>query len=324
VLVCDFDDGQGDGTTTKRQRRALRVYDNRFLPTDRRPDLYLDPDLEEGGEVACHISDREDALPFGARMIEAGRASNGNNNNSNSNSSSTAAVPSSSQEWLWEGKGQFLAILVPYHRGRHYARNIRDFKPILKHLKRLHENGCVHGDVRGFNMAIVDEREGRLIDLDYGGRVRREDDPDDRKALGNYPRYPEGYKADLPDGFRVERKSGSPITARDDVFALAQFMFTCFKISREGRNAGAHLVDLQEELAQHVEDAADGDTASVLTINDALSQFADEAGWDLVPTLRFRRDLEKFGYSIALANSDSSVDRSVATFPATGSPSKRE
>lgn len=289
----------------------LRVYDNRFMHTDRRPDLYLDPELGEGGEVVCHILDRDDdALPFGARVEGTGSGSN-----------ETTGVTSSSREWLWERKGQFLAISVPHYRGRHYAKNIMDFKPILRHLKRLHEHGCVHGDVRGFNMVIVDEHEGHLIDLDYGGRVKRDDDSEEKKTLDNYPKYPEGYKIDLPDGFRMERESRSPITAKDDVFALAQFMFTAFRVSREGRKAGAHLVDLQEELAQSVEDAADNDETTVLTLNDALSQFADEAKWDLVPTLRLRRDLEKFGCTFA--QSDSSVERSVATFPATGSPSKR-
>jgi hypothetical protein len=286
------------------------VYDNRFMHTDRRPDLYLDPELNEGGEVVCQILDREDALPFGAR-IEANRASSVSN---------ATIITSNSREWLWEEKGQFLAILVPHYRGRHYAKNIMDFKPILKYLKWLHENGCVHGDVRGFNMAIVNEHEGRLIDLDYGGRVKRSDDSEEKKTLDNYPKYPEGYKTDLTDGLRMERESRSPITAKDDVFALAQFMFTYFEADMTELTIAA--LKRQRELLQLTLVAADDDEIDVLTLYDALCQFTDEAKWDLVPTLRLRRDLEKFGYNLAPSDFSDSVERSAATFPATGSPSK--
>ena len=111
------------------------MYDNRFMHTDRRPDLYLDADLGEGGRIVCQISDTarpEDALRFGAR-IEV----------DSSSTTSSKEISSSSRDWLWAKKGQFVAIVVPYRHGVHYATNIKDFKPILKHLRKLHEHGFV-------------------------------------------------------------------------------------------------------------------------------------------------------------------------------------
>jgi hypothetical protein len=163
------------------------VYDSRFMHTDRRPDLYLDEGLDEEGKIVCQIPDTEDALPFGARVELASSTGTGGGTRSGASSN---AILSSSRDWLWAKRGQFVAIVVPYRHGRHYATNIKDFKPVLKHLRRLHKRGFVHGDVRGFNMAMKNEDEGFLIDLDYGGKVDG----------SNPPKYPEGYKFDLADG----------------------------------------------------------------------------------------------------------------------------
>lgn len=271
--------------------------------TDRRPDLYLDELLGEGGVEVCRVSDTpepSDALPFGARAKDGS---------------------SGTREWLWICKGQFQAIVVPFYPGRHYATNMKDFVPVLKYLKRLHLHGCVHGDVRGFNMAMVDEYEGRLIDLDFGGRIRRDDDPEDKKRLGNYPKYPEGYNFTPPDGYRKKRKDRSPITTHDDLYAMAQFMSRTFKADVKSPGITFCGLITQEELVNHVMLAGEGDADAVLILNDALRQFAGEAKWNVVPDIDMIEALQKFGYD--LDSPDAAVERSgVATFPATGSPSK--
>lgn len=281
----------------------LRVYDNRFMYTDRRPDLYLDEYLGEGGVEVCFVSDTptpSEALPFGARADDGSSATRG---------------------WLWLCKGQFQAILVPFYAGRHYAANMKDFVPVLKYLKRLHLHGCVHGDVRGFNMAMVDEYEGRLIDLDYGGRIRSDDGTDDKRRRDNFPNYPEGYNFTPPDGYRKKRKARSPITTYDDLYAMAHFMSRTFRADIDSPGITLDWLKTQEELLRHVKQAEACDADSVLILNDALRQFAGQARLNVVPDVAMMEALQTFGYD--LNRPDAAVERGgTATFPATGSPSK--
>jgi hypothetical protein len=270
------------------------VYDNRLLHTDRRPDLYLDAGLGEGGRIVCQISDTakpEDALPLGARIEVDSSSGSGSGTSSGGTRSSAGSkeVSSSSRDWLWAKKGQFVAILVPYRHGRHYATNIKDFKPILEHLRRLHENGFVHGDIRGFNMAMKNENEGYLIDFDYGGKVAG--------SVGNPPMYPEGYKFYLPDGDRPRRPERSPITMKDDLQAMTNLMCRLF-IPAEFQ-ASADLHHRQEALLNGAKTLEAGSAQAALRFHDSVLQFVDDAGWSVRPaTDRLRQALEDFGYAM--------------------------
>jgi hypothetical protein len=219
---------------------------------------------------------------------------------------------SSSWEWRWVKKGQFVAIGVLYRRGWHYATNIKDFTPILKHLRRLHAHGAVHGDVRGFNMAMINENEGFLIDLDYGGKVICD--------VGNPPRYPEGYNYLLVDGARDKRPERSPITRKDDLQAMTNFMCRLY-VPTEFQGS-AELDRRQRELVKGVGELEVGNVDAALMFNDALVQFADDGGWSVMPaTGALLEALESIGYDMK-KSAGRAGKRPVGTDPATGSPSK--
>jgi hypothetical protein len=261
------------------------VYDDRFMHTDRRPDLYLDEGLDEEGTIVCQIPDTEDAVPFGARVELASGTGTGGGTRTGASSN---AILSSSRDWLWAKKGQFVAIVVPYRHGRHYATNIKDFKPVLEHLRRLHENGFVHGDVRGFNMAMKNEDEGFLIDLDYGG-----------KADGsNPPKYPEGYKFDLADGDREERQERSHITVKDDLQAMTNLMWRLY-VPGDYQGIADSYFGKRKDLVEGAARLEAGSREAALLFHDTLHQCADEAGWSVTPaTGALLRALKRFGYDL--------------------------
>jgi thiamine kinase-like enzyme len=62
---------------------------------------------------------------------------------------------------------------TPFREGRHVAKkpgiSCQLFKP------QLHEDGFVHGDIRGFNTVFSEnEGEGWLIDFDFGGKENQQ------------------------------------------------------------------------------------------------------------------------------------------------------
>jgi hypothetical protein len=106
-----------------------------------------------------------------------------------------------------------------------------EFKPIIKHLKELHKQDYVHGDIRAYNMVLKyearsaesdqvegahrddsrDENKGWLIDFDYGGKHGEVE-------------YPKGYRHLLDDGKRPG-KVGNKITIMDDWKSLIGLIF---------------------------------------------------------------------------------------------------
>jgi RIO-like serine/threonine protein kinase len=64
---------------------------------------------------------------------------------------------------------------APYREGRHYATTPGQFVPIIEALEKLHRDGFVHGDIRGFNTVFSDVKgEGWLIDFDFGEKEGKE------------------------------------------------------------------------------------------------------------------------------------------------------
>jgi hypothetical protein len=117
-------------------------------------------------------------------------------------------------EWMWKLRGELVVISIPFVKGKHFASNIEDFIPVVKALRRMHEAGYVHGDIRCFNIIF-----GKgLIDFDFGGQI------------DNDPKYPPGYQGALGDGVRLGREKQS-ITALHDWFALIHVIFAlhCLK-----------------------------------------------------------------------------------------------
>jgi hypothetical protein len=121
--------------------------------------------------------------------------------------------------WTETRYQKLLIIAVPYREGRHYAEYASDFVPIVKQLQSLHEAGYVHGDIRAFNTVFKNEKEGWLIDFDFGGK---------------FPgiKYPAGYKPVLEDGRRVGQEKES-ITPREDWYALGKLIFDIHNVSSD-------------------------------------------------------------------------------------------
>ena len=88
--------------------------------------------------------------------------------------------------------------------------------PIIKALEKLHKDGFVHGDIRGFNTVFSEnEGEGWLIDFDFGGREGK-----------TTTVIPSGYKFLLADGMR-RGKGEERVEKWHDWYALGQLIFYC-------------------------------------------------------------------------------------------------
>ncbi|KAG7358042.1 RIO1 family protein [Nitzschia inconspicua] len=166
---------------------VLRCYDNRAWKTDRNPEVYLSGVV---GDVEVIFGDTN----FG-------------------NQDADTKEPPNPFEELWIRSSQdLLVIAVPYHHGRHYAKSPAEFLPIIDQLQALHKAGFVHGDIRAYNTVFKDDKEGWLIDFDFGGK-------------SNVQTYPKGYMSALTDGRRIGGE-GETITEYHDWFALGKLMFS--------------------------------------------------------------------------------------------------
>ncbi|KAG7341117.1 hypothetical protein IV203_023068 [Nitzschia inconspicua] len=166
---------------------VLRCYDNRTWKTDRNPEVYLSRVV---GDVEVVFGDTN----FGNHHVDA-------------------TEPPNQFEELWIRSSQdLLVIAVPYRHGRHYAKSPAEFLPIVDQLQALHRAGFVHGDIRGYNTVFKDDKEGWLIDFDFGGKSGEQ-------------RYPKGYRNALDDGNRIGEE-GETIKKYHDWFALGKLMFS--------------------------------------------------------------------------------------------------
>ena len=175
--------------------------------------------------------------------------------------------------WLWQYKGKLSIISTPYHDGVHYAKHPTHFIPIIKHLRQLHEQGFVHGDIRAYNMVLqydaesdqvdcgrnnvsVNDCKGWLIDFDYGGKHAEVE-------------YPKGYRHLLDDGIRPG-KEGDNITIMDDWKSLIGLIFHThtFEI-KQGvemtKDQKFLLFDMEKELERYRRRNVDSNDASVLS-----------------------------------------------------------
>lgn len=297
-------------------RQVLRAYDNRVMYTSRRPDVYLDFLAEETSEI-CSFADRDLAgvvpptydgappppLPFGERMDG-----------------------SDTRDWVWQFRGKFTVISVPFYKGRHHARRISEFIPVLRQLKRLHENGFVHGDLRCCNIVFG---AGRLIDFDFGGKVDRE---------RGSPTYPRGYKQALIDGHR-RGAAGKPVTIIDDMYAMTAVIFRLHRIEppaaaddpeeQENPDYYRKLAALDAKMRSFIAlpDKVDGDFGTVqLDVSnhiEALVAFlleAEQRKWTATPDQVMLENLANYGYVVTGLQGRATTRK--GTEPATGSLEK--
>lgn len=295
--------------------------------TERRPDIYLATilGLTEGTETVCEFHDAS----LSSLMTFDGREDDSN-----------------TSVWLWAFRGKFLVISTPFYRGRHWALTPEEFLPIVEQLKTLHSHDYVHGDIRCCNIIFHDNKQGRLIDFDFGG-----------KNNGDTITYPRGYQRNLFDGTRPG-KGGSPVTKRDDWLSLKFVIFVFHNIvppehassvtneqllqrlvqrdqlNQEFAEKGAPMAETIQELLQR-----DRQFLQMLRLNrefaekeapmaeeiQELVDFLEEIGrngWTVKPESRFREGLEEYGYYMNSLG-DMENDCRKGSEAATGSPPKQ-
>jgi hypothetical protein len=211
---------------------VLRAYDNRAYPTDRRPDVYLRANETGRTGVVCDLVEGRERSDDDFGCTQEG---------------------DDSCSWLWkEGRrisSRLLVIFTAFWEGRHYAKSVLEFVPLVEHMQGLHRKDFVHGDVRCFNI-IFNPESSCLIDFDFGGKVKaagfdakdariegaelqsdsgkeKGDDGKERKAAEL--KYPRGYRTDLPDGKRLGLE-GNLITKFNDAFDLTYVIFGLHKV----------------------------------------------------------------------------------------------
>jgi hypothetical protein len=301
--------------------QVFRVYDNRLVYTDRRPDVYVELGL---GWKICELLDENEKplLGLGERM-------DGSND----------------RGWLWEFRGGCWVYMTPYVVGCHTAHAPREFIPVVKHLLELHQRGLVHGDIRCCNIAFNSDGTGGLIDVDFGGKI-------------NNATYPSGYKfKDVQDGYR-RGKVGGTITMRDDWFALDSVMFRFHDILEPGEETGrsarrelqvadgagaepcpvastasnnSRLRREMDRLRKFAKKKTPDDLSEIVEHARALEEFfadADKLGWTVEPEPELVETLTSWGLGVSRPNAapaglaaESRVQRT-GSAPATGSPSK--
>jgi hypothetical protein len=148
------------------------------------------------------------------------------------------------RNYLFGFKGKLEIVTTPFHEGEHYARCPADFIPVVEHLQAIHRNGCVHGDVRCFNVVF-----GKcLIDYDLGGRT-----------LGDAPPiFPEGYNFSLTsnDGFR-NGEEGLRITMEHDAFAMTSVIFICHQFEPPPIETGRETTESTQNPARRPIETSD-------------------------------------------------------------------
>lgn len=127
-------------------------------------------------------------------------------------------------KWNSKNRGHLLggkvkAIAVTYHEGIHACRNLTQARSVIRELMDLHNEGFVHGDIRGFNMVFSENTDRAfLIDFDFGGKLTVDDS-----------KYPRSYKDGLPGGRRMG-SAGESITKEYDVHDLAYALGTLHEL----------------------------------------------------------------------------------------------
>jgi serine/threonine protein kinase len=96
----------------------------------------------------------------------------------------------------------------------------------------------VHGDIRCCNIIFQDNKQGRLIDFDFGG-----------KNNGDTTKYPRGYQGTLFDGSRPG-KGGSSVTKRDDWLSLRYVIFSFHNVVPPEHASSVTYEQLLQRLLQ--------------------------------------------------------------------------
>ncbi|CAB9521949.1 expressed unknown protein [Seminavis robusta] len=236
---------------------VLRCYDNRLQRTNRSYDIYLDEKCKE------IVGETTEVLSWQKAMDPESIGDE--------------------HDPFWQnersfGKQPALQVLsIPYRKGRHYAKKLSDFLPVVDKLEKLHKCGYVHGDIRAFNVVFGDDKdEGWLIDFDYGGKV------------GDV-KYPSGYKKALADGDRIGEQE-EPIKVWHDWHALATLMFQIHQPAETDRKSNKDALDnLQRVQLVWLNRDEDPSETNIAELKTSIEEF----DVPLKPSLIFKLELDR-------------------------------
>jgi hypothetical protein len=217
---------------------------------------------------------------------------------------------SSADDWLWEERGCLLILVTKHHTGQHWTESFSDCVAVVQRLKAFHVDGYVHGDIRAFNVVFG---ANELIDYDFGGKVNQAD---------GTPKYPHGYKPDLPDGWRWG-KEGRSITMYDDWYAL-RMVLTRFHEIEPIAPCGVQAVEFKRKIAELREKCGGGLSVEELTKEGGivegvasaavnLLQSAEATECRIAPEARFLAYLQDIGfyYPQKEGNAEENVEENV-------------
>jgi serine/threonine protein kinase len=222
-----------------------------------------------------------------------------------------------SDEFWRASRERFLHVIVtPYRDGVHYVKQPTSFIPIICQLEELHEKGFVHGDIRGFNTVFdEDNKQGYLIDFDFGGKSERP--------------YPKGYHTTLDDGRRrVDNQTHDLqdiILPWHDWYALGRLIFEVhrFELRQEAGMSGDDKItrmQLQDQRSTLSDKWDSLDNYPTTEMKNELKEFlekAQEFGCEVRPCAQYEVQLKKI--------SGLGTQRNMATKPcATGSPPQKK
>jgi hypothetical protein len=203
---------------------VFKAFDNRFHPTHRRPDEWLN---KQRPWIARLDVETEFEFKESSTVDSLGRPATSDRKRARDSDSpkflSHTAYP----------RGSVLVIKYKHVRGTHYASRVSHFRDIAVCISEMHAENTVHGDIRGFNMLHpyppADNKEHKggiskslLIDFDLSGTPDRD-------------RYPPGYQEKVADNtFDRSGVAGQTMQKVDDWKDLGSVM-ACYTIPRSAR-----------------------------------------------------------------------------------------
>ena len=167
--------------------------------------------------------------------------------------------------------GSVRIIQYNYINGTHVASKVSHFRQIAEAIRKMHENGYVHGDIRGFNMLHPHPlpkdgenengiTESRLIDFDFSGK----EDEDF---------YPTGYATIVMDNAKKRAgRAEQPLKKVHDWKDLASVMI-CYTVDDEDESIKSVTVAQFSKIRKVWEGIAEDFSLGIEDENNALEKF---------------------------------------------------
>jgi hypothetical protein len=223
--------------------KVLKCFDARFCPIDGKPYLYFDTNLKNGKDQPWPVDRPIDEHPVCLQLYRGCHAHGLDRRVVPPFGPAQLCKQISHCDWFWNDCRPFLVIIIPFYKGRHYAKHPCEFLPVVRFLQTLHESGKVHGDIRSLNMLFNGNVDWVMIDFDFGGKVEARVPEEILLAV-----YPSGYQASLPDGSRIGEPK-DPVLPLHDWLALLHIM-TCLHEFKHPGHAGIGA-EFKSTLNQH-------------------------------------------------------------------------